>query len=104
MSEKLTAWGVILIILYMIVIIVTIGGSGMMIGDTISNKKHNAQIEVLQQEIEYHEMMTLYLEAKADYYETIHNIDLDDTDDGFILYMIREHPDVYVYFMEREGE
>ena len=30
------------------------------------------------------------------------NEDLDDIDDDFILYMIKEHPDVYIYFMERE--
>ncbi len=63
--------------------------------------KSQAQIELIEQEKEYYEMMVLYLEAKADYYETVYNIDLDDTDDGFILYMIKNHPDVYIYFIER---
>ncbi len=71
-------------------------------GYNSGRREAQAQIELIEQEKEYYEMMVLYLEAKADYYETVHNIDLDDTDDGFILYMIKEHPDVYIYFMERK--
>ena len=90
---------IILIVILFIVIFIAIGGK---IENAILTKKHNAQIELLEEEILYQEMTARYYEAKLDYYEIKYNEDLDDTDDGFILYMIREHPDIYIYFMERE--
>ena len=99
---KLTTGDKIQIAFLIILIIFTIGLIGSAIQELISDNKHNAQIELLEQEILHQEMTARYYEAKLDYYEIKFNEDLDDTDDDFILYMIKEHPDVYIYFMERE--
>lgn len=50
-----------------------------------------------------HELdMTVALyEAKLDWYEEQHNIDLDDVPNDFILWLIEEHPEVYAYWLER---
>ena len=71
-------------------------------GYNSGKREQNAQIELLEQEILHQEMTARYYEAKLDYYEIKFNEDLDELDDDFILYMIKEHLDVYIYFMERE--
>ena len=64
--------------------------------------KQSHEIISLEKELQFQEMTARYYEAKLDYYEIKFNEDLDELDDDFILYMIREHLDVYIYFMERE--
>lgn len=57
--------------------------------------------EEVDELIQYGEMTKLYYEAKLDWYEEQHNIDLDDVPNDFILWLIEEHPEVYAYWLER---
>jgi hypothetical protein len=53
-----------------------------------------------QEQLHHQEMLIQLYEAKMDYFEELHNIDLDDTPNEFIAYLAVRYPEVYIYFRE----